>query len=159
MASEQDAVRHIAGRVSEALDAADLEQFADLLDPDVQWGPPGDPAPPCQNREQVLSWYRRGRESGVRGRVTETVVAGDQILVGLSVTGRQEARDDAEAHDRWQVLTVRDGRVAAIVGFDDRDEAAAWAGIRDEPARSLSAIWVPPLQPLADDSRQVPNHL
>jgi hypothetical protein len=69
-------VERLAGRVKLALEAADLDAYAELLDPGVRWGPPGDPAPPCQNRAQVLAWYRRGREAGTRARVTETLVSG-----------------------------------------------------------------------------------
>lgn len=125
MAGQPEATQQLAGRVAAVLEAADLAAFRDLLDPAVHWGPPGDPAPPCQNRDQVLSWWRRARDSGVRAHVAEALAFGDRILVGLKVTG---AADGGE-HDRWQVLTVRDGRVADIVGFDDRAEAAAWAGI------------------------------
>jgi len=64
--------------------------------------------------------------AGVRARVTETAVSGDKILVGLAVTGTRDGTGTGE-NSRWQVLTVRDGRIAAIEGFDDRDEAAAWA--------------------------------
>jgi hypothetical protein len=127
MTGQADAVSRLAGQVRQALEAADLDTYADLLDPAVRWGPPGDPAPPCQTRGQVLDWYRRGREAGVRARVTETRVSGDKILVGLMVTSPAEAQA-AEA-GRWQVLTVRNGRIAVIEGFDDRDEAAAWAGL------------------------------
>src|SRR6516162_3046421 len=56
-----DVVERLAGRVRLALEAADLDAYAELLDPGVRWGPPGDPVPPCQNRAQVLAWYQRGR--------------------------------------------------------------------------------------------------
>jgi RimJ/RimL family protein N-acetyltransferase/ketosteroid isomerase-like protein len=128
MAGQPEATQQLAGRVAAVLEAADLAAFRDLLDPAVRWGAPGDPAPPCQNRDQVLSWWRRARDSGARAHVAEALASGDRILVGLKVTGTAAAADDGE-HDRWQVLTVRDGRVADIVGFDDRAEAAAWAGI------------------------------
>jgi hypothetical protein len=118
-----DRVRRVAEQWAAGLAAADLEALSGLLASDVRWGPPGDPEPPCQSREQVLRWYGRGRESGARARVTEAVVAGDQILVGLRVT-----RSGADS-DRWQVLTVRGAQVSAIVGFDDRQQAAAWAGL------------------------------
>jgi RimJ/RimL family protein N-acetyltransferase len=145
-----DVVERLAGQVKLALEAADLDAYAELLDPRVRWGPPGDPAPPCQNRAQVLAWYRHGREADTRARVTETLVSGDQILVGLAVTGRPAADTGGEA-DRWQVLTVRDGRVAAIAGFDDRDEAAAWAGLAPAPTRRAAAKWAAPRHRLADD--------
>ena len=127
MAGEPDSAQRLAGQVRQALQAADLTAYADLLAPDVRWGPPGDPSPPCQNRGQVLAWYQRGRDAGIRARVTETLVSGDRILVGLKVTGDQGSDGD---RDRWQVLTVRGGQITSIVGFDNRDEAAASAGVR-----------------------------
>jgi hypothetical protein len=64
MAEQSEAAESVAQRLRIALEAADPSAFGDLLDPNVRWGPPGDPSPPCQNRAQVLSWYRRGREAG-----------------------------------------------------------------------------------------------
>jgi hypothetical protein len=123
-------VEWLAGQVQQALEAADLRAYADLLDPAVRWGPPGDPVPPCQSREQVLAWYQRGRDAGTRARVTETQVSGDKILVGLAVTGLAVTGEEAAGETgRWQVLTVRGGRITDIIGFDDRDEAAVWAGL------------------------------
>ncbi len=114
----------IAERVRAALESGDLTAYAELLDPEVRWGAPDDPNPSCQNRRQVLAWYERGQEAGVRARVTEVVAHGDKILVGLTVTGRAAADADV-AVDRWQVLTVADGRVVDIRAFDDRADAAA----------------------------------
>ena len=130
MASGAGDIDYLASQIVTALESADLSAFSDLLDHAVRWGAPGDPAPPCQSREQVLAWYRRGRSAGARASVTEIVVSGDQILVGMTVTGRSSGDSESGAEDRWQVLTVRDGRVTDIVGFDDRDEAAAWADAR-----------------------------
>ena len=129
MSTDGQQAERLAGLVGQALAGADLEAYADLLHPDVRWGAPGDPSPPCQSRAQVLAWYRAGREAGTRARVTETVVAGDKILVGLRVTALPALPGSAEEQDRWQVLTVRDGMVGDIRGFEDRDEAAAAAGL------------------------------
>jgi ketosteroid isomerase-like protein len=127
MTEQAEVMNRLAGQVRDALDAADLSAYEDLLDPDVRWGPPDDPAPPCRTRAQVLSWYRQGRDRGTRGRVTETLVSGDKILVGMTVTGITPG-EEAET-GRWQVLAVRDGRITAITGFGSRDEAVAWAGL------------------------------
>jgi hypothetical protein len=116
----------IARQVKAALEAADVSAFSDLLDPHVRWGAPDDPVPPCQTRDQVLTWYQRGRDDGVRASVTEVVVGDDKLLVGLRVVGR--AAED-EPVDRWQVLTLGGGLVVDIRGFDDRGEAAARAGV------------------------------
>jgi hypothetical protein len=64
----------------------------------------------------------------VRAHVTETVVSADKILVGLRISASEPAATAGAEADRWQVLTVRDGLVADIRGFDSRDEAADAAG-------------------------------
>ncbi len=151
MTGHSGVMDQLAAQVRSALEAADLDAYADLRDRGVRWGPPGDPVPQCRSRAQVLAWYRRGRDAGTRARVVETVVAGDKILVGLKVARTAAPGDDAES-DRWQVLTVRDGRIADITGFDDRDEAAAWAGIVPaQPARPGAIRWAAPGHLLADD--------
>ena len=129
MSTEGRQAEHLAALIGEALAAADLDAYAGLLHPQVRWGAPGDPSPPCQNRDQVLAWYRNGREAGTRARVTETVVAGDRILVGLRVSSTGADSGGSEEVDRWQVLTTRDGLISDIRGFDTRDEAAAAAGL------------------------------
>ena len=131
MSEHLESVDDIARQVRTALESADLVALGDLLDPNVRWGPPGDPSPPCQSREQVLAWYRRGKKSGTSARVSEIVVLGDRILVGLIVTGNRADRERGGHATRWQVLTVRGAKIVDIVGFDQRSEAAAHA---DEPA-------------------------
>jgi SnoaL-like domain len=125
MPGQREVMQHIADQVKGALESADLTAYAHLLDPDVHWGAPGDQAFGCRSKSQVLSWYQRGHDAGVRAEVTETIVSGDRVLVGLRVTGR----DDDDEPDRWQVLTVRDGLVVDIVGYDNRTEAADAAGL------------------------------
>lgn len=136
MSGQTDVMSYLAAQVREALEAADLEAYAGLLDPDVRWGAPGDPVPPCRNRGQVLAWYQAARDAGASARVTETAISGDKILVGLRLAG---GRTGARA-DRWQVLTVRDGRIAAITGFTDRSEAALWAGLAPAPPARPGSI-------------------
>jgi len=127
MPEDHHAMQHIAQQVRVALEGADLTAYGDLLDPDVRWGAPDARQPACRNRDQVLTWYRRGRESGVRASVNEVVVLGDRLLVGLTVRGSEDAVERGGAALRWQVLTVRGGRVVDIVGFDDRTEALSRA--------------------------------
>lgn len=119
----------LAEQVKAALEAADLAAFGDLLDPAVTWGPANTIPAPCRNREQVLAWYRRGRESGVRARVFEVVVVGKRIVVGMSVARELKPSEAGGVAERWQVLTVEAGRIVDIVGFDQRDEALAAATV------------------------------
>jgi ketosteroid isomerase-like protein len=123
--SQRERADDIAARVRLALESADLSAFSDLLDPNVTWGAPDDPRPACRNRNQVLAWYERGRESGVTAQVTDVAVYGDRILIGLVVHGNQAAQDRGGSALRWQVLSVREGKVVEIVGFDDRRDALA----------------------------------
>ena len=126
--NEASTTDSIAERVRAALESADLNAISDLLDPNVRWGAPDDDAPSCQNRGQVLAWYQRGREAGVRARVTELAVYDNRILGGLKVSGNQAARDRDREADRWQVLTVDGDRIVDIRAFDERSEAATRAG-------------------------------
>jgi ketosteroid isomerase-like protein len=128
MSEDQDTMEGLARQVRVALEAADLSGFSDLLDPDVTWGAPGSRRPTCQNRDQVLRWYQRGKESGTEARVSEVAVFGDRILVEMTVRNTQAADERGGEALRWQVLTVRDGRVVDIVGFDDRTDAVARVG-------------------------------
>ena len=106
-----------------ALQSTDLDGFADLLAPDVKWGAPGDQTFGCQNRNQVLQWYRRSREAGMKADVSDVARHGDRILVTMRVDRGHGPEE------RWQVLTVRDGLVADIRGYEDRFDAEAAAGI------------------------------
>jgi RimJ/RimL family protein N-acetyltransferase/ketosteroid isomerase-like protein len=145
------ATDEIARQVKIALEAADLSAFSHLLDPDVRWGVPDDPAPACQSRKQVLAWYQRGRDAGVRAHVSETVVIGDRIVVGLKVRNQTTSPLDDDA-DRWQVLTVKDGMVTEIAGFETRAKAfdRAHSGSHvGEPTGSER--WHEPFHPIADD--------
>jgi hypothetical protein len=116
----------LAEQVKRALVAGDASAFADLLDPAVTWGAPGARNPTCKNRNQVLSWYQRARESGVQGSAFDVQVIGDRLLVSLSVRGTDGARERGGTALRFQVLTVCGGRIIDIVGFDDKAEALAY---------------------------------
>ena len=116
-------------RVRYALESADLDAMSSLLAPDARWGPPDDQVSGCHSRDEVLAWYRGGRASGARAKVTELVEGRGTLLVGLEVSGTQGAAEQGGTAERWQVLTLRDGLVADIRGFNDRAEAAARAGV------------------------------
>jgi len=115
-------------RVRHALDTADLATLRDLLHPDVQWGPPGDTTWGCHGRDEVLAWYGRGRDAGVRADVAEVVTGPGKLLVGLRVRGRAADAEHGDA-ERWQVLTLQAGQIIDIRGFDHRPDAAAFAGL------------------------------
>lgn len=123
MTHDPAAIDRVAEQIRVALQSADLDAYQELLDPDVSWGPPDDQVSGCHNRSEVVAWYRRGRASGVRADEVETLVVRDKILVGLKLRGGLQGTDSGSEQNRWQVLTVVDGRVKDIRGFEDRDDA------------------------------------
>jgi len=126
MSTDAQQMEQIAGQVQSALQSAGLSAYKELLDPNVTWGAPDDSIPACRNRDQVLTWYRQGRAKGVRADVIETLVQGDRILVALMVGN--EVAADTGGSPRWQVLTVKDGLVTDIRGFEDRASAISRMG-------------------------------
>jgi hypothetical protein len=75
---------------------------------------------------KMLAWYQRGRDAGVRGSAYDVEVLDDRLLVSMSVRGTENARERGGAALRFQVLTVRSGKVVHIVGFDDKAEARSY---------------------------------
>ena len=63
----------------------------------------------------------------MEGRVSDVEVLGECVLLGLVVRGTEAAQQRGGAAMRWQVNTVREGRVIEIVGFDDHSEAISYA--------------------------------
>ena len=118
----------LADRVRSALGSGDADAWRRLLTPDAKWGPPDDPHSGCHSAEEVIAWWNLARERGVHATVTEVVPGPGTILVGVKVAGRDE-EDPAAESDRWQVLTVREGLIADIRGYEERQVAAARAGI------------------------------
>ena len=129
-ASARGEPARLTERVRLALESGDLDAIRDLLEPGVRWGAPGGPHnADCKNRNQVLAWWASARAAGARAVVMEVTAGAGTFLVGLEVTGTPAAREAGGVVERWQVLTLRGGRIADIRGFDDRAAAAGHAGV------------------------------
>ena len=129
-ASATQGLAALTERVRFALESGDLDAIGELLDPGARWGAPEGPSDAdCHNRDQVIAWWAGARAAGARAVTTEVTPGAGTHQVGLEVTRTPAAREAGEAAERWQVLTVRDGRIADIRGFDDRAAAAARAGV------------------------------
>jgi ketosteroid isomerase-like protein len=126
VSSVSESIEKVAVELRIALESGDLASFSDLLAPNVTWGPPDAKSPTCQSKQQVLTWYERGRASGASTRVSEVVIVGNRVLVGLLVRGIARAREAGGQAARWQVFTMSDGLIVDIVGFDQKSEAVAW---------------------------------
>jgi len=117
----------LTSEIRVAMESADLEVMAELLAPDAKWGAPEQDVPSCRNAQQVLAWYELGRDNGLRAEVTESEVVGSNIVLGFKILTTRDGESPAGDALRWQVLSIRDGRVAEIRGYETRREATEFA--------------------------------
>ena len=112
----------LAQRVSNAWAAADLDSIRDLLAANAKWGAPEQTVPTCQNRAQVLEWYEAAASAGARATILETTAYANAIVLGLNISGFSHSEGD-EPQVSWQALSVRDGLISELRGYESRDEA------------------------------------
>jgi len=109
------------------METIDLATMAELLAPDAKWGAPEQEVPTCRDAREILSWYEMARENGVRADVTEVVVIGTHIMVGLKVLANKERNPKSKNVARWQVLSTEGGRITEIRGYETRGDASTFA--------------------------------
>ena len=63
----------------------------------------------------------------MRATIQEVTAVGDSVPVAMAVTANPAADHSGGRVDRWQVVTLTDGRVSDIRGFEDRPSALAHA--------------------------------
>jgi ketosteroid isomerase-like protein len=117
----------VATVVSNAMQSGDLPTITALLAPDVRWGDPEQSVPTCTNKSQVLRWYENAHRAGASADVIETVVLGRNILLGLAVRGNPRATSPTDPDVRWQVMSIEDGKIAEIRGYESRGDAERFA--------------------------------
>jgi ankyrin repeat protein len=124
VASDPAQLRLVAEQLRTAFDAGELDVLGSLLHPDVRWGAgPGG----CHNRAQVLEWYQVLQARGVRSRVSEALLEGDAIVLGLAVTRPPGAPHAGRPETTYQVFKVSGGAIVEIRGYPDRKDALAGA--------------------------------
>lgn len=111
----------------EAFERRDFETVRALLDPAVCWhgADEEDPEGGCRNRGQVIDYIRAAIEQGVTIELQDVREAGDRVLVVL-----QSDREDDEERPvpHGELVTIRDGRITAMIVYGTVDEALAAAG-------------------------------
>jgi ketosteroid isomerase-like protein len=126
MADNLAAVRE----VYELARRADHAELRRRLHDDVTWHPAREGAwKPCANADQVvrtLLW----RADANRLRPGEMIVVGDRVLVQLR--GKRLDRLGARGFipRLFQVIVVREGKVASICDYSRRGDALAAAGLK-----------------------------
>jgi hypothetical protein len=94
----------------------------------VRWGGEEDTEDTCHSRADVLRWYTRLRDRGVRARVAEVLDLGDAVVLELALTGHEDDPQDELRARLFQVFRIGDGLVVDIRGFPERADALASAG-------------------------------
>jgi len=117
----------LAARVRDAMQSADLVAMRELLAPDARWGAPEQEVPTCRNATEILAWYEMARDNGIRADVTEAIVVGERIVIGLVIRANPGAANGPRDGERWQVLCVDGGRVSEIRGYERRRDATSFA--------------------------------
>jgi ketosteroid isomerase-like protein len=116
----------IEGMIALANAPADFEFVpSGVLIPDlstVQRGPEG-------LRRLVETFY--DAFDSIQVEVHELIGAGDRVFSSFTLHGRGKRSGAVTTFDGWLVWTVRDGRVAHLLGFTDRDPALEAAGLEE----------------------------
>lgn len=138
-----------AAQLQAAFESRDLQALGDVLDDDVRWGGAEDTPETCHSRAAVLERLAHQRANGVEAHVIEVVPGHHAVLLGLSIK-RPVGADASRAHNVYQVLSLRTGRVVDIRGYPDRATAAARAGIRATGSDALQARHLVPILNVAN---------
>jgi hypothetical protein len=107
----------IARQLETASRDLDLDLLGSLLHPEVRW------AGLCDDRSQVLDWYRAVLAEGIEASVRSVEVDRDAVVLGLTVGRPARGARPAPPEPLYQVFTVRDAQIVEIHGYPDRDSA------------------------------------
>ena len=111
----------IARHLEAACRDSDLDLLGSLLHPRARW------TGLCEDRAQVLDWYRGLLAEGVVATVRSVEVDRDAVVLGLAVAGRATGARPAPAQQVYQAFTVDGGQIVEIRGYPDRRSALARA--------------------------------
>jgi ketosteroid isomerase-like protein len=118
----------------EAYSRGDLSQLLELVDPDLEWTylDPAyeNPEPQTCHGRPELEWALQGQaDRGLVSELEEVTAHGDKVMVVVRTPGIDQRRA-RQADDRnYLVLTLQQGRIAAMRACRDREEARGFAGI------------------------------
>ena len=129
----------LVGRMYEALNRGDVEGALALADPppEFEFVPSGVLIPDLSGIQRGPEGLRRLMEAffsefdALHAEVHELVDAGDQVFSSFTLQGRGKQSGVETTFDGWLVWTVRDGRIARLLGFTDRDPALEAAGLSE----------------------------
>lgn len=118
----------------DAFNRGDIEGALEILHPDVEWSTylvPGPGGGTYRGHEGVRELWDDARNifGDFRNDPERLMEAGDKVVAFITVRGRGKASGiDVKARIA-HVMTLRDGKVASVQSFEDRDEALKAAGL------------------------------
>ncbi len=137
--TETDALRETYA----ALNLNDIEAAVKAFDPQIVWIEPAEyPGGGTYYGQSAvkahLSW---ARSSWVEGSCEPErfIVAGDKVIVFISVRVRLKYDTDWREGGHAAVYTFRNGRAIEMRIFDDRRQALEWAGVKHSEANNQLA--------------------
>lgn len=106
----------------EAFARRDFDALSELLAADVRWHghDEEDPLGGCRSRHQVINFILAALEQGLTVEVLDVREAGDQVLVVLQADREDE---DGEPMPHGELVSVRDGKITAMIVYRTVDEA------------------------------------
>ena len=126
-------------RMNEAYNRGDIDGLLALANPppEFEFVPSGVLIPDLSGVQRGPEGLRRlgeaflGEFDAVHVEVHELIDAGDQVYSSFTLRGRGRQSGVETTFDGWLVWTVRNGRIARLLGFTDRDPALEAAGLRE----------------------------
>ncbi len=83
----------------------------------------------CRGREELELALRRWAENGFRAELEEVAGTNERVMVGVRTPGLGAYLGRPGEDRSYAVLTVRDGKIAALRDCHDRTEALRLAGL------------------------------
>jgi ankyrin repeat protein len=125
----------VADHLAAAYRHRDLELLGSLLHPEVSW------TGLCNNRAEVLDWYRTLLSRGTVATLERVEVDRDAVLLHVNVARHAEGARSTALRRLCQVFTIEDSEVVEIRAYPDRagvqPQGAARTG--SAPARGAAA--------------------
>jgi len=114
--------------------AGDRSALLALVHPDLEWtylDPAFADPPPrtCHGRGELEQALDRPVASALRWDLEEVAAHGDRVLVVLHAPGLDQQRARQAGDRNYLVLTIREGKIAAMRACRSLDEARGLAGL------------------------------
>jgi ketosteroid isomerase-like protein len=123
-------------RAYEAYAAGDVAAMMRFVDSDLEWTylDPAfeDPDPQvCHGSRELEVALRRQARRGLKSRLEEVHANGDRVMVAVHTPGLDALRARKADDRNYDVLTIRDGKIAAMRACRDRREALSLADLSE----------------------------